>query len=224
MGIGLLTSGVAGAESPRVAMLPVVVHSAEAETAYLSTGLADMLTARLERNPGLEVVRVESDSRATTRREVAIEAARKAGADYVVYGAFTQFGSGASLDVSCAPVNEVAGFESEPRQVFIQSGAVGEIIPKLDDLAAKIARFVLGGGGGSEPASPAESGAPGLGARASVGSVEFEDLRQRVEALERAIDPARALEELEQLAPADGTIGLSDEGPASAAPGSIPLR
>ena len=97
-----LAPALAGAE-PRVAILPVVVHSAAPDPSYLSDGLADMLGARLEQLGGMRVVRDE-DKDATTRLADALARGRALEADYVVFGSFTQFGEGASLDIQCAPV------------------------------------------------------------------------------------------------------------------------
>ena len=106
----------------------------------------------------------------------AIEAGKTAGVDYVVFGAFTQFGAGASLDVQCAAVN--AASDARPRRIFVQSGTLGEIIPKLDDLAAKIARFMTGGGPGAPVAA---------GAGRPPKSGELDEIRRRVDGLERAV-------------------------------------
>lgn len=162
----------AGAE-PRVAILPVVVHSAAADPSFLSDGLADMLGARLEQLGGMRVLRDE-DKDATTRLVDALERGRALEADYVVFGSFTQFGDGASLDIQCAPVK--APDPAAARTLFVQSGAIGEIIPKLDDLADKIVYFVLGDAAGKSAVSERSSrGAP------------LRDLVGRVEALERQV-------------------------------------
>lgn len=166
-------AGVAGAESLRVALLPIVVHSSGGDTAYLSQGLADMLSARLEQGGGIDVVRIQSNDRSTTSNAVAVEAARSAGTDYVVYGSFTQFGQGASLDLQCAPVTDG---DAHPRRLFIQSGTLGEIIPKLDTLAEKISRYLRSGDEtGASPEAPVAS------------ANGYDELRRRVEALERAV-------------------------------------
>jgi TolB-like protein len=181
-----------GAE-PRVAILPVVVHSAAQDPSYLSDGLADMLGARLEQLGGMRVVRGDGDE-ATTRLSRALERGRALEADYVVFGSFTQFGDGASLDIQCAPVR--AADPAAARTLFVQSGAIGEIIPKLDDLADKLAYFVLGEAGGKAAASSrAGSAAP------------IRDLIGRVEALERSVygkasGPAAAPAPAPQAAPA----------------------
>jgi TolB-like protein len=155
----------------RVALVPVTVHSNDAAAGYLSAGLASMLSARLEQFDELSVVRIEAP---TTGRgqETAQAAAREAGADFVVFGSFTQFGEGASLDLQCA---RVEGGE-DARRVFVQSGTLGEIIPKLDELAEKIRLYVSGGGSPSSAATSEPAGPAGLA-----------DLQRRVETLERTV-------------------------------------
>jgi TolB-like protein len=179
----LLASGAASAEPPaRVALLPIVVHSNAPDSAYLSEGLADMLAARLEQTGGVSVIRVETNAR-TTKLPVAVEAARSAGADWVVFGSFTQFGSGASLDVRCARVAAEDGGgddEGAARRVFIQSGSLGEIIPKLDALAGNLRRHVTG----RATLASSEGGEPEA---APLGAQALDELRRRVDALERAV-------------------------------------
>ncbi len=168
-----LAASGAQADRVRVALLPVVVHHAQSDHAYLSEGFADMLSARLERSGSVEVIRLQKEVPATTETEVAVEEGKRAGADYVVYGSFTQFGEGASLDMRCAPV---AG--GDTRRVFIQSGSLGEIIPSLDVLAEKrylVARGEVPDGGSDGPAAVA------------AGGESYQDLERRVNALERAV-------------------------------------
>jgi hypothetical protein len=71
--------------------------------------------------------------------------------------------------------------EPESRRVFIQSGKLGEIIPRLDDLTRRIAHYVKGG------PVPAAGGGDGSGAGESSGGPEVRDLEERVEALERVV-------------------------------------
>jgi TolB-like protein len=202
-----------GRAAPRVALVPIVVHSSASEPHYLSNGLAEMLSARLEKSGEISVVRVESESGPTTRLGSVLELGRSAGADFVIYGSFTQFGQGASLDVRCAPLN---GSESDPeRRIFIQSGTVAEIIPQLDELAQKVARYVKKGDSpaplppDAEPpdAEPADE-APAAGA-ASVES--YESLLRRVDALERAVYS----EPLRQSSTED-SFDAADEGATAA--------
>jgi TolB-like protein len=172
--VGCLHAAPAAAGS-RVVMLPVVVHSAASDPGYVSRGLSDMLSARLEQLGGIDVIRADGSAPATSRLPEALAAARDAGGDYVLFGSFTQFGDGASLDIQCASVAEGG---PPARTIFIQSGSMGEIIPKLDDLADKVARYVRG-----EPvaaADPASNGDAGA---------DLDGLKRRLDALERAVFP-----------------------------------
>jgi TolB-like protein len=162
-------AGAAAGAPARVALLPVTVHSSDAGSGYLSAGLASMLSSRLEQFDEISVIRVEEGGGAET---AALEAGREAGADFVVYGSFTQFGEGASLDLQCA---RVAGGGDDARRIFVQSGTLGEIIPRLDELAEKIRLHVSGGA----PPAAAAGAAEGPGA--------LGDLQRRVEALERSV-------------------------------------
>ena len=69
----------------------------------------------------------------------------------------------------------VEGGGDDARRIFVQSGTLGEIIPKLDELAEKIRLHVSGG----HP--------PVAAAAASTGSGDLGDLQRRVEALERSV-------------------------------------
>jgi hypothetical protein len=163
----------------RAALLPIAVHSADEGSAYLSDGLAEMLTARLEQTNGVSVVRLAGDVKPTTDVEKAVAAGKAAGADYVIYGAFTQFGAGASLDIQCAAVNGPADGDGErSRRIFVQSGTLGEIIPKLDGVSEKIARYMTSGG--SDAAAVA--GAPVADDGAALG-----EIKRRLDALERTV-------------------------------------
>ena len=171
----LVSMGPAAAAPVRVGLLPIAVHSADEGSSYLSAGLAEMISARLEQSEGVSVVLLPGPAVATSELAKAVEAGRAAGVDYVVFGAFTQFGAGASLDVQCAAVN--AAEDAQARRIFVQSGTLGEIIPKLDDLAAKIVRY-MGSGGQAAPAAAA----------AQVSDTNaLDELRRRVDKLERSV-------------------------------------
>jgi TolB-like protein len=177
--VGLLVgqTGVAHAQTVRVAMLPIAVNSSLSETDYLSTGLADMLTARLEQSGQIAVTRLDGSA---PDRATAIEAGKKAGVEFVLFGSYTQFGDGASLDLRCV---EIAGDASdEPRRVFIQAGSPAEIIPKLGDLSESVTRYLVGAAGStSAPAAANPS------ATTPTANSELADLQQRIEALERVV-------------------------------------
>jgi len=173
--------GVAAAQEavrPKIALLPIVVHSAERPD-YLREGMADMLTSRFIQEGIFEVVRVDDPKHATTRLSQALDVGREEGADYVLFGSFTRFGAGASLDMQAAAVE--GGEDGETlREIFVHSGSIGEVIPDLADLVGKVTRFAVVGYRG-----PIASGA---GATAGAGSqAEIDDLRRRVTALERAL-------------------------------------
>jgi hypothetical protein len=160
------------------------------------------------------VIRVESESGPTTRLGSVLELGRSVGADFVIYGSFTQFGQGASLDVRCAPLN---GSGPDPeRRIFIQSGTVAEIIPQLDELAQKVARYVTKGASPASSPPPdaelpdaepaAEAPAPG-----AVSAESYERLLRRVDALEREVysEPLRQ-------SSSEGSFDAADEGATAA--------
>ena len=102
----------------------------------------------------------------------------------MVFGSFTQFGDGASLDIHCVPVLDDEAQAAAARRIFIQSGAVGDIIPKLDEIVDRVALYVQA----QSPAMRAGSTAPdpaAAGARADAAVLR--DLADRLEALERAV-------------------------------------
>jgi hypothetical protein len=175
-GIGLLGyPGITYAQTLRVAMLPIAVNSSLSETDYLSTGLADMLAARLEQSGQIAIIRLDESAR---DRAAAIQAGKKAGVEFVLFGSYTQFGDGASLDLRCV---EVAGDNSDkPRRVFIQAGSPGEIIPKLGDMSESVTRYLVG-------AAVSTKLPPAANATAPAAAPEFTELQQRIEALERVV-------------------------------------
>lgn len=164
-----------------MALLPVVVNSNNDDTAYLGAGLADMLSARLEQSGEISIVRLDEG---TTERADAIAAAQGAEAQFAVFGAYTQFGDGASLDLRCASVADAE--DDSPRRVFIQAGTPSEIIPQLDELSQRMSRYMVGAAVALGPPS-APTAAPKPDAPAEVSGSEIADLQQRVGALERVI-------------------------------------
>lgn len=171
------SAALAADPAPKLLLLPILVHSAEDPT-YLREGLGDMLTARLERIGALNLVAPDPNMQGTTQLARARELARRAGADYVLFGSFTRFGQGASLDVQCAPA--AAGRGQGPlREIFVHSGSIGDIIPDLDELAGKVSRFAHGEAVASSPAG-------GRGAVA-VSARDYQALLGRVSALEKSL-------------------------------------
>jgi TolB-like protein len=170
----------------KLAILPIAVHTLE-EKGYLEAGLADMLASRMGRVPGVAVIRVQSEGQATTDLEAAKAMGSEAGGEYVLFGSFTQFGEGASLDLQLAPVSAEA--QGASRSIFIQSGTLGEIIPHLDQVAEKVSRHLLADGTAPGGLPPVSAAAPGDGGAISADLLqdamsELESLRGRVDALE----------------------------------------
>lgn len=190
----LLSVPAQAADAVRLALLPIAVHASTAEdTAYLSEGLSQMISARLEQFDGLRVVRPGAGPGAELDDAAAVEAARGAGAAFVLYGSFTQFGDGASLDLRCAEVAEARADDDDDevaiasRRVFVHSGTLAEIIPKLDIVAEKVARYAFAGEGGPHrSADIAKPVAPPSGSGPDV-SAEVQELLKRVDALERTV-------------------------------------
>jgi TolB-like protein len=187
---GLLAGlGVADAQQaarPKIALLPIVVHSAERPD-YLREGMADMLTARFIQEGIFDVIAIEDPSLATTRLDQALDVGRSNGADFVLFGSFTRFGAGASLDMQAAAVE--SGEDGETlREIFVHSGSIGEVIPDLVDLVGKVTRFAVDGYRG--PVARSGTAAPSAG---GVTQTQFEDLRRRVSALEEQLGAGGAV-------------------------------
>jgi len=183
-------------QSVRIVILPVVVHRAPSDSGYVSRGIADMLSARLEQIEDIAVVSVENPKAATTDAHAARKTASAVDGDYVIFGAFTQFGEGASLDIQCVAIDP-ANEHEVPRRVFIQSGAVGEIIPNLDVLVAKLVAHLRAGGEISEASAiAAAESSNGQDPNAMAGGGDdIQELRERVEALEQAVYDAELVAE-----------------------------
>jgi hypothetical protein len=175
--LALSSAALANADDRvRVAVLPVVVFSGEGRE-YLQKGMADMLVSRIGRDARLAVIPVDDANAAT----VDVEAARKTGlandADYVVFGSFTRFGEGASLDLSCAAVHDP---ESEPRKIYVHASNMGALIPLLDGVADRTSYAVLG----SEPPGSGVASGPVSGTDPNATAVG--EQQRRIEAGERA--------------------------------------
>lgn len=175
----------------RIALLPIAVHAAGEESAYLQSGLAEMIASRLDQYEGVVVARPRIEGAPTATAEAAREVAKGVGADFVLFGSFTRFGDGASLDLRCARVanpGDSDAAQEAARRLFIQSGSLAEIIPQLDTLAQKVARYTIGAGGAAPrvAGTDADKAAP---AASGPSQAEYQALLQRVETLERALIP-----------------------------------
>ncbi len=188
--VGPLDGRFASAGAPsRIVILPIVVHSAAPDADYVSRGLSDMISSRLEQTGRVRVERVEDPSAATTLIGTALREGRARQGDYAIYGAFTQFGDGASLDIHCIPLDVRDEAEAEAaRRIFIQSGTVGEIIPKIDAIVDRIGDCVHEGGGDAKATASGGSGAaPARQDGERPSDATLRSLNERLEALERAV-------------------------------------
>ncbi len=161
-------------EKPVLLLLPVRVHSSENPT-YLREGLADMLVARFRQAGAFQLKEVTDPAKSTTNLSQAVATAQEEGADFVLFGSFTRFGAGASLDMQAA-TTQLGGQDESMREIFVHSGSIAEVIPDLDDLVGKVSQFAIVDYSGS----PDEGGGEARQAPIS----ELEQLKQRVSALE----------------------------------------
>ena len=185
--LGLSVPLAAAAQgTARVAVLPVVVHAME-QQAYLQEGLADMLSARLAQHSGIGVIRVDEAGAATTDADEARARGRAAGGEWVLFGSFTRFGDGASLDLRCVRVDG-SDEEDEARSIFVQTGKLEQIIPRLSNMAERVAAHVHAGPVADVAAAP--TAAP---TATPPDDAELQALRRRVEALEAAVYEERDL-------------------------------
>jgi len=197
--LSLVLSSVAAAQQkPILALLPVVVHSSE-NPAYVQQGLADMLESRFAREGVFTVVALEGDKYATTKLDAALKTARSVDAQYVLFGSFTRFGAGASMDMQVA--STTPGEDGAPmREIFVHSGDMGEVIPDLTDLVGKCSRFAVSDytplADTAEGPAPAPLFAQPTEAPSGTSSEGIADLVNRIKALEDA------LEEMQDAAPA----------------------
>jgi hypothetical protein len=187
MGCGLVLLALPGTsraqEKPILLLLPVVVHSSESPT-YLREGLLDMLSTRFLQGGVFELQIAQNPENATTQLGEALIRGRQRGADFVLFGSFTRFGEGASLDMQAA--STVPGEEEITlREIFVHSGSIGEVIPDLDNLVGKVTRFAV------KDFSPVQESSPENGSRPQ-GTME---LLLRVKALEDALEGLRGTPE-----------------------------
>ena len=175
--VACLASGASFAAEPaRVAVLPVVIHSLE-ESGYLRAGISEMLSSRLSQQAGVAAIRVDDANTATSDADAARAAGKAVGAEWVLFGSFTRFGEGASLDLRCLPVDSSG--QATQRAVFVHAGGLSDVIPRLDSVVERIGAHVRGGV--ANASTPAVSAAPAVDVAA-----EVQALRRRVEALEQA--------------------------------------
>jgi hypothetical protein len=180
----LLCAAASAGDRTRIVILPIVVHSAASDSAYVSRGITDMISSRLEQTGRVQVERVEDPNAATTVLGKALDFGKARGGDYLIFGAFTQFGDGASLDVHCLPLDVKNEAEAaSARRIFISSGKMGDLIPKLDEIVDRVALYTKVGPMQAQPGAPATAAAAPSPAQAEA----LRDMARRLEALEKAV-------------------------------------
>jgi hypothetical protein len=182
LGTLLLCTAASAGDRTRIVILPIVVHSAASDSSYVSRGITDMISSRLEQTGKVQVDRVDDPNAATTVLGKALDLGKARGGDYLIFGAFTQFGDGASLDVHCLPLDVKNEAEAAAaRRIFISSGAMGDIIPKLDEIVDRLALYT------KVARADAQPGAPTAAAPSAAQAEAMRDLTRRLEALEKAV-------------------------------------
>ena len=160
----LTTAAVPGAraETRKVLIVPFSIH-ADKDLTFLRKGITAMLSSRLtdvgkvvvmDQGAADDIVR---DLPAPLTRETAVEAGRKAGADYVAFGSLTVFGDSISTDARFVEADT-----STILITFNETGqSQGDVIGHINTFAGEINTRVFGrANGGSVSAAPAPAAAP----------------------------------------------------------------
>lgn len=140
LALGLLCAGPSFAQtSGKVIVLPFAVNAGP-DMAYLEESLPKMLRDRLT-DMGFQVVSEEETLSLLQEQQieyldlnVAKDMALLAGAGHAVYGSFSQVGESISLDTRLVEAYGVA----EPKPFFVVKEGVINILPAIDETAAKI--------------------------------------------------------------------------------------
>jgi len=129
----------------QVLVLPLSMNSAE-DLTFLQRGILDMLSSRLTFEDRVKVLDRETAFRAVeglsgpVNLETAVDLARQASADYVVYGSVTVFGEAISTDARFA---ETAG--QKDLVTFSQAGtSPSDAISHINQFAAQVNETVFG--------------------------------------------------------------------------------
>ena len=161
----LFAGGQAWSEQKKVVVIPFKMN-ADQDLGYLRDGIFDMLSTRLTHPGEVEVVPMEQTLRAVEglsgpiNEGYARNAGAKLDADYVLYGSLTVFGNSVSIDAKSV---DMSGLKP-PVAFFNQSQGMDEVIPRINEFAARINSEVFGkqtAGYGPTPAA-----APGTSASA----------------------------------------------------------
>ncbi len=138
-----------------VAVVPFTVNSAE-NIDYIRQGIADMLSSRISISEKIEVVgrdAVQAAVLQTGKKELSLDdvygLGAKFGADYVIWGSLTKFGSSLNIDgklLDVAAKKQTVSFSG-------QCPTMDDVMPKINDFASRIEIQILGTA--LQPAAPA---------------------------------------------------------------------
>jgi serine/threonine protein kinase/tetratricopeptide (TPR) repeat protein len=129
----------APAEAPRIAVLPLRVHSSDPELDALADGLTDGITIGLSRFPHLYVVSAGSKSASSQETADVRQLGRKLGASFAVEGSLRQAGS--SIRVGVRLVDTATGTHLWAEH-FDQDLAGGSLFDLQDQLVDRIVATV----------------------------------------------------------------------------------
>jgi len=154
--IVLVIHKAAAEEEPiKIAVTPFTLNAPE-DMQYLRSGIQDMLESRLSQDEKVIVVNDEKTAQAMEGivepidENEARDIGKQVGADVVLIGSLTVFGSSASLD---ARLVDVTG-ENETTAFFDQSQSMDELVPKINTLAEDV-NAAMTGAAASVTAAPA---------------------------------------------------------------------
>lgn len=140
----LLSGGPALADGARVIVLPFAINAAQ-DLAYLEESLPKLLRERL-REKGFPVVSAEETEKLIRTHQieyfdlgVAKDMALLSNAQYAVYGSFSQAGESISLDTRLVDAHEI----KEPKPFFVTRDGLINILPAVDELAARLQSGML---------------------------------------------------------------------------------
>ncbi|RLC01673.1 MAG: hypothetical protein DRH90_15675, partial [Deltaproteobacteria bacterium] len=135
----VLQKATAQDESVKIAITPFALNAPE-DMQYLKSGIHDMLETRLSHDQDVVVISEEKTAQAMQGMQEPLdenearEIGQRLGADFVLFGSLTVFGSSASLD---ARLVDVIGNE-ETFTFFEQSETIDDLVPKINTLSRNI--------------------------------------------------------------------------------------
>lgn len=160
--LGFISVSPSPAAGPvRVAILPFQAHSSE-DLGYLQKGILDMLSSRVVRGGGVQVMdrasvlRLRAEYTSGLDMLGAAALGKKLGADFLVFGSITKLGKRLSLD---GEVVDVRKGKSSAR-LLAETPDLDSVIPQMGRLAQEIRRGVLGQAKTEAPSGSVQAAPP----------------------------------------------------------------